>query len=73
MWGQADRVEVRFRSSRGDQLGDGTVVTRACADPPLPLRDGSGAVELMIKLLSSGMFLPSRAPLAVLGTVRDKW
>ena len=55
MWGQADRVEVRFRSSKGDQLRDGTVMTRACADPPLPLRDGGGVVELMIKLLSSGM------------------
>ena len=73
MWGQADRVEVRFRSSKGDQLRDGTVMTRACADPPLPLRDGGGAVELMIKLLSSGMFLPSHAPLAASGTARDNW
>ena len=73
MWGQADRVEVRFRSSKGDQLRDGTVMTRACADPPLPLRDWGGAVELMIKLLSSGMFLPSHAPLAALGTARDNW
>ena len=39
----------------------------------LPLRDGGGAVELMIKLLSSGMFLPSHAPLAALGTARDNW
>ena len=73
MWGQADRVEVRFRSSTGDQLRDGTVMTRACANPPLPLRDGGGAVELMIKLLSSRMFLPSHAPLAALDTARDNW
>ena len=37
MWGQADRVEVRFWSSKGDQLRDGTVMTRARADPFLPL------------------------------------
>ena len=41
MWGQADRVEVRFRSSKGDQLRHGTVITRARADPPL-LRDEAG-------------------------------
>ena len=58
-WGQVDRVEVRFRSSKGDQLWDGTVMTRARADPPLPLRDGGGAVELMIELLSSCVFLSS--------------
>ena len=39
----------------------------------LPLRDGGGVVELMIKFLSSGMFLPSHAPLAGLGTARDSW
>ena len=52
MWGQPDRVEVRFRSSKGDQLGDRTVMTRARADPPVPLRDGGGAGELIIELLS---------------------
>ena len=73
MWGQADRVEVPFRSSKGDQLRNGTVMTRARADPPLPLRDGGGAVELMIELLSSCMSLPSHEPLAAFGTTRDNW
>ena len=73
MWGQVDRVEVRFRSLKVDQLRDGTVMTRARADPPLPLRDGGGVVELMIELLASCMFLPSHAPLAAFGTARDNW
>ena len=73
MWGQADCVEVRFRSSKVDQLRDGTMMTCARADPPLPLRDGSGAVESMIELLSSCMCLPSHAPLAAFGTARDNW
>ena len=72
MWGQADRVKVRFRGSKGDQLRYGTVMTRARGDPPLPLRDGSGAVDLMIELLSC-MFLPSHAPLAAFGTARGNW
>ena len=54
-------------------MRDGTVVTRARADPPLPLRDGDGAVELMVGFLSSCMFLPSHAPLAAFGTARDNW
>ena len=33
------------------------------AGAPLPLRNGGGAVELMIELLSSCMFFPSHAPL----------
>ena len=73
MWGQADRVEDRFRSSKGDQLGDGTVMVRARADLPLSLRYGGGAVELMIELLSSRMFLPSHAPLAAFGIARGNW
>ena len=39
MWGQADRVEIRFWNSKGDQLRYGMVMMRACADPPFPLRD----------------------------------
>ena len=70
IWSQTDRVEVRFRSSKGDQLRDGMVMTRARS---VPLRDGSGAVELMVLLLSSCMFLPSNAPLAAFGTARSNW
>ena len=58
IWGQADRVEVWFRSLKGDQLRDGMVTTRARAGSPLPCRDRDGAVDLMIKLLSSCRFLP---------------
>ena len=73
MWGQADRVEVRFWSSKGDQLRGEAVMTPARAYPPFQLRDGDGAVELMIELLSSCMFFPSHAPLAAFGTARDNW
>ena len=73
MWGQADRVEVWFRSSKGYQLRDGTVITRTPTNSPLPLRDGGGAVKLMVELLSSCMVLPSHAPLVAFGTARDNW
>ena len=36
MRGQTDRVEVRFRGSKWDQLWDGTVMAHARADTPLP-------------------------------------
>ena len=73
MWGQADRVVVRFRNSKGDQLRYGMVMMRARTDSHLPLRDGGGAVELMVELLSSFMSLPSLAPLAAFGTVQGNW
>ena len=73
MWGKAGRVEDRFRSSKGGHLRDGTVMVRARADPTLPLRYGGGAVEWMIELLYSCMFLPSHAPLAAFGTARGNW
>ena len=73
MWGQADRVDVQFRSPKEDQLRNRTVMTRARADPPLPLWEGGGAVELVIELLSSCMFIPSHAPLAAFGTARGNW
>ena len=44
MWGQADRVDVRSRS-KGDQLRDGMVMTRARADPPFTLWARGGAVK----------------------------
>ena len=72
MWGQADGFEVRFRSSKGDQLLDRMVMSCARAGPPLPLRGQGGAIELIIELLSSCMFLPSHAPLAAFGTERGK-
>ena len=73
MWGHADLVEVGFRSSKGDQLQDGTVMTCNRADRYLPLRDMGEVVELMIELLSSCLFLPSYVPLAAFGTARGNW
>ena len=65
-WSQTDGVEVRFRSSDGNQLRDGMAMARAHADPLRPLRDGCGAVELMVELLPYCMFLPAHAPLMAL-------
>ena len=48
-------------------------MTRARADPPLPLRNGGGVVELMIEMLYYFMFLPSHAPLAAFGTAHGNW
>ena len=56
IWGQADRVQVRFRSSKGDLLRDGTIMTRACAGPPLsPIVEwgrGSRVKDLIAVFLS---------------------
>ena len=46
------------------------MMTRSRGCPPLPLRNGGGAVELMIELLFSCMFLPFHTPLAAFGTAR---
>ena len=57
MWGQADRVEVRFRSSK--RPWNRTVMTRARVDPPLLLWDGGEAVELMIEFCLFVCFFPT--------------
>ena len=75
-WGQwptADRVEVRFRGSKGDQLRKGAVLTRARKGPPRPVGDGGGAVDLMIELLSCYLFLPPSAPLVAFGCGSGRW
>ena len=38
----ADRVEVRFRGSRGDQLRKGAISTRVREGPPKPVGAGGG-------------------------------
>ena len=53
LWASADRVEVRFRGSKGDQMRTGTVLTRVREGPPRPLGAGGGAVDLMIELMSN--------------------
>ena len=72
MYDQADRVEARFQSPKGNQLRDVTVMARARADPPFPLPDLSGAVEFRVELLSC-MFFSSHVPLAAFGTARGNW
>ena len=42
-------------------------------DPPLPLYNGGGAVELIIEMLRYFMFLLSHAPLAAFGTAHGNW
>ena len=49
------------------------MTTHARAGPPLPLWDGGGAVDWMIELLSSYMFLTFHAPLAAFVTTRGNW
>ena len=66
-WSTADRVEVRFHGSKGDYLRKGAVVTRARKGPSMRVREGGGAVDLMIELMSCYLFLPSSAPLVAFG------
>ena len=51
-WSRADRVEVRFRGSKGDQLLKGAVISRVWAGSPRPVRGGGVAVDLMLDLMS---------------------
>ena len=47
-WSMADRFEVRFRRSKGDQLRKGAILTRARKGPPKPVGAGGDAVDLMV-------------------------
>ena len=60
-WSTANRVEVRFRGSKGDQLRKGAVVTRVRKGPSMRVGESGGAVDLMIELMSCYLFLPSSA------------
>ena len=66
-WSNADRVEVRFRGSKGDQLRKGAAVTHVRKGPSMHVREGGGAVDLMIELMSCYLFLPSSTPLVAFG------
>jgi len=72
-WSTADRVEVRFRGSKGDQMRKGVVLTRVRGGPPRPVGAGGNAVDLMIELMSCYLFLPSSAPLVAFGTGNGRW
>ena len=66
-WGDADRVEVRFRGHTGDQAQVGNVIVRTRSEfrgPCSELGAGDGAVALMVALLSCFGALPEHAPLS---------
>lgn len=66
-WRRANKVEVRFRGHKGDQLGEGSVIvrTREAVSGAYPgLRGGAGAVALMVELMSCHPSLPDNAPLS---------
>ena len=68
-----DRVEVRFRSSKADQLRKGSVVTRVRTGPPRSVEHGGGSVDVIVELLLSFSFLPQHAPLIAFGTGGVSW
>lgn len=72
-WYLADRVELRFRSSKGDQFRKGAVVTRTRSGSGCGVENGGGAVDIMVELLSLYTFLPSCAPLVAFGVGQGKW
>ena len=59
-WSRADRVEVRFRGFKGDQLRKGAVISRVRAGSPRPVGAGGGAVDLMLELMSCYLFFCPR-------------
>ena len=66
-WREARTVEIRFRGHKGDQLQAGDVLVRtrdAVRGLGSSLREGGGAVALLVELLSIHPNLPSSAPLA---------
>ena len=67
-WSRADRVEVQFRGSKGDQLRKGAVISRVWVGSSRPVGAGGGAVDLMLELVSCYSFLPSSAPLVAYGS-----
>ena len=72
-WTTADRVVVRIRGSKGDQLRTGAMVSRVLMGPPRRVGDGGGVVDLMIELLSCYLFLPPSAPLVAFGIGHGRW
>ena len=72
-WSTVNRVEVRFRGSKGEQLRKGAVVTRVRKGPSMRVGEGGGAVDLMIELMSCYLFLPSLAPLVAFGVGNGRW
>ena len=66
-WREEDLVEMRFRGHKGDQGQAGNILVRTRKDVrgvDSSLREGGGAVALLVELLSVHPNLPSAAPLA---------
>ena len=72
-WSTADRVDVRFRGSKGGQLRKGAVVTRVRKGPSMRVGEGGGAVDLMIELMSCYLFLSSLVLLVAFGVGNGRW
>ena len=72
-WSRADRVEVRFRASKSDQLRKGAVISRVRAGSPRPSGAGAGAVDLMLELMSYFFILLSSASLLAYGSGGGRW
>ena len=72
-WSTADRVEVRFRGPKGEQLRKGVVVSRGWAGSPRPVEAGGGAADLMLELMSCFLFLPSSVPLVAYSSGGGRW
>lgn len=63
-WHLADRVEVRFRSSKGEQLRKGAALVSERRGPPRLVEEGGARWGVMVELLSYSPSLPYHAPLA---------
>ena len=72
-WSTADRVELRFRGSKGDQFRKGAVISRVLAGWPRSVGAGGGAVDLMLELISCYLFLPSSTPLVAYRSGGGRW
>ena len=72
-WSRANRVEVRFRGSKGDQLRKGADILRVRAGLPRSVGASGGAVDLMLELMSCYLFLPSSASLVAYGSGSGRW
>ena len=72
-WSTADRVKIRFRGSKGDQLRKGAVVTRVRKGPSIRVGEGGGAVDQTIGLMPCYLFLLSSDPFVTFVAGNGRW
>lgn len=72
-WALADRAEVRFRPSEGDQFRKGAVVTRTKSGPFCGVESGGEAGDLMMELVSLHLSPPVRVASRFLGVGHGRW